>query len=68
MDTPPRRPVRRGEFYQRLAEALGAPPPRFVPPTSVERANRRIVNARMRQELGVALRYPSYEEGLAAWR
>ena len=28
-----------------------------------ERVNRRIVNRRMREELAVGLRYPSYEEG-----
>ena len=28
--------------------------------------NKRVSNARMKQELGVALRYPSYREGLAA--
>jgi hypothetical protein len=28
--------------------------------------NRRICNARIKQELGVVLRYPSYREGLAS--
>jgi hypothetical protein len=28
--------------------------------------SRRICNARIRQELGVSLRYPSYREGLRA--
>ena len=28
--------------------------------------NRRICNARIKQELGVTLRYPSYREGLRA--
>jgi nucleoside-diphosphate-sugar epimerase len=66
------RPVRRRDFYARLAQLLGAPPPRFVPPPEGapppphERANRRVVNGRMRRELRVALRYPSYEEGLPA--
>ena len=62
------RPVRRIEFYTEMAEVLGAPPPWFVPATeeSADRVNRRIVNRRMREELGVVLRYPSYEEGLAA--
>lgn len=63
-------PVRRRDFYTRLAELLGAAPPNFVPvpqplPVS-ERSNRRISNRRLRQELGVSLRYPSYTEGLAA--
>jgi nucleoside-diphosphate-sugar epimerase len=64
------RPVRRGEFYHRLASVLGVPAPRFVRPDPAlparEQANRRIVNRRMREELGVKLRYPSFEEGLAA--
>ena len=62
-------PVRRGDFYSRMAEVLGAPPPRFVPPLPHalpphESANRRISNRRMLEELKVELRYPSYEEGL----
>ena len=65
------RPARRREFYGRLAELLGAPPPRFEPPAPGaavphERANRRIVNRRMHSELHVRLRYPSFEEGLPA--
>jgi nucleoside-diphosphate-sugar epimerase len=60
------RPVRRRDFYARLAELLGAAPPCFVPPTLPERVNRRISNRRMTAELGMALRYPSYEEGLRA--
>jgi len=66
------RPVKRRDFYTRMARLLGAPAPRFVPPEPGqplpphERANRRIVNRRMREELGVPLRYPSYEEGLPA--
>jgi hypothetical protein len=48
---------------------LRAPPPCFVPPAegaAVDPVNRRIVSRRMREELGVTLLYPSYEEGLAA--
>ncbi len=62
-------PVRRRAFYTRMAELLGAPAPWFPPPVeghTEERVNRRIVNRRMREELGVTPRYPSYEEGLAA--
>ncbi|MBY0527139.1 MAG: SDR family oxidoreductase [Gemmataceae bacterium] len=65
-------PVRRRDFYTRMAQLLRSPEPRFVLPEPGEplppheRANRRIVNRRMREELGVQLRYPSYEEGLAA--
>jgi len=66
------RPVRRREFYTLLARLLAAPPPRFRPPTAgtllppQEQANRRVVNRRLRDELGVRLAYPSYEEGLPA--
>lgn len=63
------RPVRRRDFYTRMAEVLRAPPPWFVPPAegaAVDPVNRRIVSRRMREELGVTPRYPSYEEGLAA--
>jgi nucleoside-diphosphate-sugar epimerase len=59
-------PVRRRDFYARLAELLGAPPPRFAAPVAPDGANRRISNRRMLGELGVALRFPGYEEGLRA--
>jgi nucleoside-diphosphate-sugar epimerase len=56
---------------------LGVEPPPPIPFASAAqqmspmalsfwRDNRRVDNARMRQELGVALRYPSYREGLQA--
>jgi nucleoside-diphosphate-sugar epimerase len=66
------RPILRGDFYSLLARLLGAPPPRFVkpelgtPPLRHERANRRIVNHRLRRELGVQLSYPTCAEGLPA--
>lgn len=66
------RPVRRREFYTHLARVLGASEPRFVaPPRDAplpphEQANRRLVNRRMIAELGVALRYPSFVEGLTS--
>jgi nucleoside-diphosphate-sugar epimerase len=56
-------PVRRREFYGRLAELLDAPLPRFT--AGQERNNRRIVSKRLHL-LGVELRYPSYCEGLLA--
>jgi nucleoside-diphosphate-sugar epimerase len=59
-------PVRRRDFYTRLAEVLGAPPPRFIAPPASEHVNRRIVNRHMKEELGVVLRYPGYREGLPA--
>ncbi|HMF15359.1 MAG TPA: SDR family NAD(P)-dependent oxidoreductase, partial [Gemmataceae bacterium] len=62
-------PVRRRDFYARMAEVLDAPPPRFVPPSPDampphESANRRVSNRRMLEEMMVELRYPNYVEGL----
>ena len=65
-------PVLRRAFYTKLAEVLGSPQPRFVPlPAGAiappqERGHRRIVSRRMREELGMTLRYPNYEAGLIA--
>jgi nucleoside-diphosphate-sugar epimerase len=56
-------------------ELLGAPPPPEIPFADAELSpmarsfymdNRRICNARIKRELGVVLRYPSYREGLRA--
>ncbi len=65
------RPVRRRDFYARLAQLLGAPPPRFVTPEPGaepphELADRRVVSRRLREELGVVLQFAGYEEGLRA--
>jgi nucleoside-diphosphate-sugar epimerase len=63
-------PVQRREFYTALAGLIGALMPRFIAPApgspmpNHERTNRRIVNRRMREELAVQLRYPTYESGL----
>jgi nucleoside-diphosphate-sugar epimerase len=65
-------PVRRRNFYRKLAEVLGAPLPQFVPldtksiTSARGRGNRRIVSQRMIEDLGVRLRYPNYEAGLVA--
>jgi nucleoside-diphosphate-sugar epimerase len=77
--TPPRtyaiadgHPVERHVYYEELARALKAPPPRFAPPPADAPAqvraasSKRLCNARMVAELGVKLAYPSYREGLAA--
>lgn len=64
------RPVCRRTFYTHLAEVIGAPPPRFEPPPeplpAAERVNRRIINRRMHEELGVLLRFPDSRDGVAA--
>lgn len=66
------RPARRREFYTHLARLLGAPEPRFVAPRpdqplpGHERTHRRILNGRLREEIGLQLRYPSHLEGLPA--
>jgi nucleoside-diphosphate-sugar epimerase len=59
-------PVLRGEFFQHLAYLLGAPAPRFNSSVVVgQRANRRVSNRKMHEELKVPLQYPSFQEGLA---
>jgi nucleoside-diphosphate-sugar epimerase len=60
-------PGTRRQYYTELARMLGAPPPRFIDgDQSRNTAHRRIRNVRLRQELKVRLRFPSYEEGLSA--
>ncbi len=56
-----------GEVADTLAALLGLPPPERVPAASVSpelagmlTANRRIANRRLKEELGVKLRYPSW--------
>jgi nucleoside-diphosphate-sugar epimerase len=60
-----------GEVADTLAARLGLPPPPRVPPSSVSpelagmlTADRRIVNRRLKEELGVTLRYPSWRSEL----
>ncbi len=55
-----------------VADILGVPRPPSVPVSAVDpwiaammRANRRISNQRIKQELGVELAYPTWREGLA---
>ena len=63
-------PTRREDYLIELARLLGASPPEFA--VAMENTPRRgatskrVRNDRMRDELGVRLRYPSYREGLAA--
>lgn len=62
------RPVRRREYYERIAEFLGVAAPRFDPhaPGGRDEANKRVANRRLRQELGVVLAYPSIDVGIPA--
>jgi nucleoside-diphosphate-sugar epimerase len=57
-------PPRRREVVEWIAARLGLPPPRAEggPPAG---PNRRILSARTREALGVALRFPSFREGFA---
>jgi nucleoside-diphosphate-sugar epimerase len=62
-----------GEVADAVAARLGLPPPPRVPADQVSpevagmlTADRRIVNRRLRYELGVVLRYPSWRDGLEA--
>ncbi|HEU4614307.1 MAG TPA: hypothetical protein VFS15_19565, partial [Kofleriaceae bacterium] len=62
-----------GEVADAVAAQLGLPPPPRVPAASVDAeiagmlaADRRIANRRMKEELGVVLRYPSWRSVLSA--
>ena len=62
------RPIRRREYYTALSAQLGLPPPGFeelaAEAPERRRLNKRCVNRRMREELGVELRYPTIIAGL----
>jgi nucleoside-diphosphate-sugar epimerase len=59
-------PVLRGEFFQHLANLLGAPAPQFNSNVVGGRqASRRVSNRKMHKELKVTLAFPSFQEGLA---
>jgi len=66
------RPAPRAEYYRLAAEALGAPPPRFVPAAAGspeagrEGSNKRVSNRRMHAELGLSLIYPDITTGVPA--
>lgn len=62
-----------GEVADTIAARLGLPPPPRVSPDAVDRevagmltANRRIANTRMKDQLGVRLRWPSWRSQLDA--
>ena len=63
------------EVVAHAASLLGVPPPPAIPFEQAElspmarsfyRDHRRIANARIKEELGVVLRYPNYRDGLQA--
>jgi nucleoside-diphosphate-sugar epimerase len=56
-------PATRREVVEWIAARLGIPPPRTDRPFAGP--NRRILSARTRASLGVALRWPSFRDGLA---
>jgi len=65
-------PVERRGFYEFVATALGAPPPRFVSPepggaeARREDSNKRVSNRRIRAELGFKPAYPGSRQGVMA--
>lgn len=63
------------EVVAEACRLLGVPPPPEIPYESAELSpmsrsffaeNRRVANDRIRRDLGIRLRYPTYREGLAA--
>lgn len=65
-------PLTSRTYAHAVADILGVPRPPSVPVSAVDpwiaammRANRRIANQRVKQELGVELAYPTWREGLA---
>lgn len=61
-------PVRRGDYYQQLAELIGAPPPLFDESQPARHGaggiNKRCCNTRLKHNLGITLQYPNYRLGL----
>ncbi|HET6371452.1 MAG TPA: SDR family oxidoreductase [Nitrospiria bacterium] len=59
-------PVRRNEYYQFLAERLNAGAVSFQGEARERSGSRRCRNQKMKEELSVELKYPSYREGIEA--
>jgi nucleoside-diphosphate-sugar epimerase len=62
------RPVLRGDYYRVLAKLVGAPEPIFDPDAVARHSrgiNKRCRNRKLREELGLPLKYPDIESGLA---
>jgi nucleoside-diphosphate-sugar epimerase len=66
------RPVTREEYYTQMARLLGTPDPRFLPPapgspdSTRDASNKRVLNKKIKRELGLTLSYPDITTGLAA--
>jgi nucleoside-diphosphate-sugar epimerase len=64
------RPNTRRQFYTQVTLLVGAPPPIFLendlPSGEHQRLNKRCANRRLREDLGVVLKYPTTDSGLAA--
>jgi nucleoside-diphosphate-sugar epimerase len=64
-------PIQRAAYYAEAARLLGGPPPVIVPPSEdapvTERAqsDKRASNRKLKQQLGLELRFPNYKIGLA---
>lgn len=65
-------PVLRCDYYSEVARLVGAAAPTYCPPEAGSPAaaraesNRRVPNAKLLRTLPVALRFPSYREGLSS--
>jgi nucleoside-diphosphate-sugar epimerase len=61
------RPITRRAYYTQLAKCLDTPPPVFRSDTTgdqSENLGKRCSNRRLREELGLTLRFPTIDEGL----
>jgi nucleoside-diphosphate-sugar epimerase len=65
-------PTMRRDYYAEVARLLDAPSPQFVEPSPAmpvarrAASSKRVGNQKMNRDLSVALKYPTYREGLAA--
>jgi nucleoside-diphosphate-sugar epimerase len=64
-------PVPQIHFFRWLSETLGKNMPPFIPESSVApgkrgSTNKKVLNRKMRMELGYALRYPTFRQGYTA--
>ena len=63
-------PVPQIRFFRWLSETLGRPMPPFVPESSAAGGrgdtNKKVVNRKLKMELGYSFRYPTFRQGCAA--